>query len=484
MYPYYYKKPNYLSLQKEFIGQAYLLAGLYERAKDIFLNLYRDTLGDDHLLNFLYVDSLSHGPNSQLLDNVNPEAIPEKKYFYHLVKGFYAFNFGNYEEAIKELTETYHLNRYIEEDPEFLYRYAVSSFMVKDWRRAVFYFEKLDRKDLYKKYEDSLNYYLALIYLMNRNHADAKMRIENLKKIGGIRLELLISQLWLFPEFLEKYKEDFKDYKKLLKTAAWKHLNNPYSIPAILGIYYYTLKEKRVEDRDIIRLKKLMYQEEISFQDMKINLKPMFQSIQSLIKELNPYSEAANFIVELYSMNSDNYILIFGYESISRAITYLGKTDMKDVINGLEGPLRGFLFGQLILLEGSEEGLKMIEEASKALIDEDKEEALFILGIYKNPKLLENLVDKELSERLKPYLEPALMTLGEFYYLKRNYVKAKGYYQKYIETAQKSDSYWITAYRLAKIGELTRDRDLIDWVVRKAEKEDNIIGRIIVALWG
>ncbi|RMH09127.1 MAG: hypothetical protein D6699_00290, partial [Aquificota bacterium] len=40
MYPYYYKLPTYTSLQKEFIGECYLLLGLYDRAKDVFMDLY------------------------------------------------------------------------------------------------------------------------------------------------------------------------------------------------------------------------------------------------------------------------------------------------------------------------------------------------------------------------------------------------------------------------------------------------------------
>ncbi|MFN3599082.1 MAG: hypothetical protein ACK4VK_05025 [Aquificaceae bacterium] len=484
MYPYYYKKPNYALLQREFIGQVYLFAGLYERAKDIFFNLYRGTLKDDHLLNFLYADALSQGPNSQLLNNINLEALPEKRYLYHLIKGIYAFNYGNYKEAIEEFIEAERLNRYLEEDPEFLYRYAVSSFMLNDWRSAVFYFERLDRADTYRKYEDSLNFYLAFIYLMSNNYADAKKKVEKLINSGGIKSDLLISQLWLFPEFLDRYKKNFKEYKKTLEVVAWRYLNSSYSMPAILGIYYYALKEKKIDYGDVIRLKNLIYQEDMNFQDIKINMKPMLQSLQNLMKELDPYSNVADFLIEIYSINPHNYTLLFGNEKIARAITYLGKKDMKQVVLTLEDPLKSFLLGQLILLEGSEEGLNMIERSLKSLEEDDKKEALFILGIYKDPKLLEDLVDKELSNRLKPYLEHAYLRLGDFYYLKRDYIKAKGYYKNYLETSTNGDSEWITAYKLAKIGELTKDQDIINWVVKKAEKEDNIISKVIIALWG
>ena len=484
MYPYHYKRPTYLFLQREFIGQAYMFLGLYDRSKDIFLNLHRDTLREDYLLNFLYADSLSKALNSYLLKSINPENLAEKKYLYYLVKGFYAFNFGDYNGALADLSEANQLNRYLEEDPDFLYRYAVSSFMMGDWRRAIFYFEMLDRRDIYKKYEDSLNYYLAIIYLTNKNYADAKKRIENLIRFGGVKADLLVSQLWIFPEFLEKYKESFKDYRKTLESIAWRYLNSSYSIPALLGIYYYILKEKKIENEHVLKLKDMELIKEISFNDIRVNTKDMLEVLNHLMGTLNPYGKEADFLIELYSINPRSYGLLFGYEKLARAITYLGRVEMKKVVENLGEPLKGFLMGQLILLEGSEEGIKMIEESSKFLTGEDKKEALFILGIYKEPKLLEGLVNEDLSNRLKPYLEPALLRLGDFYYFRRDYNRAKEYYKMYLERAQESDLYWITAYRLAKAGEFTGDRETIDWVVKKSEGKDNIISRVIIALWG
>ncbi len=483
MYPYYYKKPTYLFLQREFIGYSYLLLGLYDKAKDIFLSLYRNTLKLDHLLYFLYADSLSDGTNRELLNMIDPESLTEKRYLYHLVKGFYAFSDGNYKETIKELSEAQSLNRYLEDDPEFLYRYAVSAFMEGDWRRSVFYFEQLDRKDVYRKYGESLDYYLALIYLMNKNYADAKKRIDRLMAISNVKSALLISQLWTFPDFLEKYK--FKDYKKTLKSIAWRYLNSSYSIPAILGLYYYSLKEKRVEDENLFRLKRLDLKEEIVFQDVKVNTRPMLELLKGLMDKVDPYGKEANFLIGLYSLNRENYALLFGYEKLARAITYLGDTSMKDLIQRVEDPLRSFLLGQMYLLEGSEDGLRMIEKASKLLEGEDKKEALFIVGIYKRDiKLLESLLSEKLSPRLEPYLEPALLELGDFYYARRDYNKAKEYYKRYLEIAQESDLYWLVAYKLAKAGELTKDQETIRWVVKRAEGRDNIISRVILALWG
>ncbi|HAV39622.1 MAG: tetratricopeptide repeat protein [Aquificota bacterium] len=483
MYPYYYKKPTYLFLQREFIGYSYLLLGLYDKAKDIFLSLYKDTLRQDYLLNFLYADALSDGTNRELLNMIDPRSLTEKRYLYHLVKGFYAFRDGNYKETIKELSEAQSLNRYIEDDPEFLYRYAVSAFMEGDWRKAVFYFEQLDRKDMYRKYGESLDYYLALIYLMNKNYADAKRRVDKLMELNNVKTALLISQLWTFPDFLEKYK--FNDYKKTLKSIAWRYLNSSYSIPAILGLYYYSLRDKKIEEESLFKLKNLDLKEEIVFQDIKVNTRPMLELLKGLMDKMDPYGKDANFLINLYSLNKGNYALLFGYEKLARAITYLGNTSMKDVVQRVEEPLRSFLLGQISLLEGSEEGLRMIESASKLLEGEDKKEALFIIGIYKKDiRLLESLLSEKLSPRLEPYLEPSLLELGDFYYARRDYNKAKEYYKKYLEIAQESYLYWLVAYKLAKAGELTKDQETISWVVKKAEMRDNIISRVILALWG
>ncbi|MGK0690602.1 MAG: hypothetical protein ABWU22_08000, partial [Aquificaceae bacterium] len=275
--------------------------------------------------------------------------------------------------------------------------------------------------------------------------------------------------LWIFQDFLEKY--GFKDYsyKKTLKSIAWRYLNSTYSIPALLGLYYYSLKEKKVDEKHIFKLKRINLQEEIVFQDVKVNTKPMLEILKELMHKIDPYGKDSNFLVDLYSLNKDNYVSLYGYEKLARAITYLGNTSMKDVVQGVEEPLRSFLLGQINLLEGSEEGLRMIEGASKLLEGEDKKEALFILGIYKKDiRLLESLVKEKLSTRLEPYLEPALLELGDFYYARMDYNKAKEHYKRYLEIARESDLYWLVAYKLAKAGELTKDQETIKWVVKKA----------------
>lgn len=487
MYPYYYKKPTYLPLQRDFIGEAYLLAGYYDRAKDIYMNLYRTTSVKDYLLKFLYADALDGGYNPSLLSLIDPQSLTENRYLYYLISGIYAFNAGNYAQALLDLSEARNLNKYLDEEPEFLYRYAVSNFMEKRLKEAVFYFELLDRRDLYGKFRDSTNYYLALIYLNSENYADAKERIKDLIASANIKAWLLLSQLWLFPDFLERFGKDLGNYEKLLNSIAWRYVNSVYSIPAVLGVYYYSVKHRKVVDKDLISYKKLQLPPQISLDDVRIQVEPMVERLQRALSEVDPYTDkGAEFLVELYKANPENYALLFGYEKLARAVVYLGDTTMKDVPARLDEPLRGFLLGQLLLLEGSLEGLGMIEGSLGRLSGEDRLEALFIRSIYrKDAKSLEELLRQELPDRLKPYVEPALLEVGDYYYALGNYQKAKEYYKKYMEVSEgESDLVWLVAYKLAKASQMVGDTQTLNWVLQKARSSDNIISRAIIALWG
>lgn len=487
MYPYYYKKPTYLSLQRDFIGESYLLAGYYHRAKDIYMNLYRTTSVKDYLLKFLYADALAGGYNPFLLTIIDSQNLTENRYLYYLISGFYAFNAGNYTQALFDLSEARNLNKHLDEEPEFLYRYAVSNFMEKKLKEAIFYFELLDRKDMYGKFRDSGNYYLALIYLTNENYTDAKQRIKNLLASGNIKAWLLLSQLWLFPDFLEKYKKDFGSYEKLLNTIAWRYINSIYSIPAVLGIYYYSVKQGRVLDKDLMSLKRLNLPQEISLDDIRVRTEPMVERLRNALSMVDPYKDRqANFLIELYRINPENYVLLFGYEKLARAVVYLGDLSLKDIPAKLDEPLKSFLTGQLLLLEGQPAGLKMIEATLDKLSDEDRLEALFIRSIYrKDVRGLEELLRQKLSDRLAPFVAPALLEVGDHHYESGNYQKAKEYYRRFLEVyKEENELFWFVAYRLAKASEATNDTETLNWVLQKARDKDNILSRAIIVLWG
>jgi tetratricopeptide (TPR) repeat protein len=93
--------------------------------------------------------------------------------------------------------------------------------------------------------------------------------------------------------------------------------------------------------------------------------------------------------------------------------------------------------------------------------------------------------DLEKSQRLKGYIPIALLELGDYYYSLGNFTKAKEFYRGYLEISEEEDNlYWLTALRLARLSGLTKDEETLQWVVKKAEKTDSILGRLIVSLWG
>ncbi|MDT7910585.1 MAG: hypothetical protein RQ827_00430, partial [Thermocrinis sp.] len=57
MYPYYFKRANYTDLQKEFLGDIYLLLEEYSKAKEIYLSLYKNSDQKKYLVKFLYADA-------------------------------------------------------------------------------------------------------------------------------------------------------------------------------------------------------------------------------------------------------------------------------------------------------------------------------------------------------------------------------------------------------------------------------------------
>ncbi len=493
MYPFYYKKNNYLDLQLEFIGDAYILLEMYDKAKDVYFSLYKRTQSPLHLVKFLYASVMLGEKDAELLSTLDPKGLGEEEYIYHLILGYNQFNLGDYASALHELTLARQTYRYLEDDPHFLYRYAISHYMLGDWRRAVFYMELLARRDLYGRYEDYTNYYLTLIYLGTGNYTDALKRVESVLKKGltsDVYARLLYSQLWAYPDFLEKNKDRFPNYPEELVRMAWIDKNRELSIQAILGIYYLSLKDRRVYEPELLRLKKLStpMPSEIRFEGLRVNVSPLLLSLRQVYEKIDPYSEDRSRLLKtLYETNRNNFLALFSAEKLARALVYMGDDKALEVIPLVEEPVRSFLMGQMLLLKDDLNGLNMIRASLNNLQGDDRREALFILGIMEKSKdMLESaLKDERLPKRLGAYLQPALFELADWYYSRKDYVKAKELYKRLIEMSSEEDPfYWICAFRLAYSSSLTGDTQTLRWVVKKVEKKDNIISRVIVELWG
>ncbi len=491
MYPFFYKRNNYVNLQLEFIAESYLLLDMYDRAMDIFSYLYRKSAAPTYMLKMEYARVMTGTMETKTLLSINPKELGEDEYMYYLIQGFYQFNLGNYVLCIDYLTKAREMNRYLEYNEHFLYRYAVSYYMVGDWKKASFYMEILTRKDIYQKYKDLVDYYLALIYLKIDNHKDALARIESLIR-GNLLYKpiarLLYSQLWAYPDFMKKYENKFPNYPQSLVYTAWIDINNQLSIPAILGVYYFALTEGKIYDQDLIKLKEVSLNREVQIVDLKANLDPLLITLRQAYENVDPYSEEwARVLKDLYQTNPKNYFTLFSLEKLARSLVYAGDPQALQIAMSLSNSVGDFLSGQAMLLEGKLDGLKLIERSLKDLHGEDRLEALLILGIMqKNAKYLEEaLKDDNLPARLSGYVQPAIFELADIYYKSKNYKRAQELYKKLVETSKEEDSiYWISIFRLAFSSKMLKDEETLNWVIDKVKNKDDIIGKTIIELWG
>jgi outer membrane protein assembly factor BamD (BamD/ComL family) len=494
MYPYYFKRPNYGDLQKEFLGDIYLLLEDYPKAKELYLGLYKNTDQKRYLVKFLYADALEGGTkNIELLDSlgaleegIDPSMLP-------LIKGYYLYNQGRFKEALSELMQARAQNRNLEEDPHFLYRLALSYYILEDWRNGLFYFELLRRRDVYRRYADKTNYFLLFINLDNKNYSEAMERLQELMKdrdpLTNLTLKLALSQLWFYEDFIYKYKLSW--YKPLLLKIAWVDYAKSYGLPSLLGVYYYSLKDKKLMDGGLLKRAKVPRESYLTVGDIKINLERLYKSLEVQYKGLNPYEDKDFEAIEaIYKANEGNFLTLFDASALLRGSLYRGKLDYVGLLDVVGEPTKSFLRAQEFLLtEKEKEGVELLSKVKDQLTGEDHIEALFLLGFFSNnKKLLETAMqtkDLEKSQRLKGYIPNALLELGDYYYSVGNFTKAKEFYKGYLERSEEEDTlYWLTALRLARLSGLTKDEETLQWVVKRAKKTDNILGRLVINLWG
>jgi len=494
MYPYYFKRPNYGDLQKEFLGDIYLLLEEYSKAKELYLGLYKNSNQKKYLVKFLYADALEGGTkNIELLENLRASEEGVDPSMLSLIRGYYFYNQGRFKEALSELTQARAQNRSLEEDPHFLYRLALSYYMLQDWRNSLFYFELLRRRDIYRRYADKTNYFLLFINLDNKNYSEAMERLQELMKdrnpLMNLTLRLALSQLWFYEDFIDKYKLSW--YKPLLLKIAWIDYVKSYGLPSLLGVYYYSLKDKKLMDVELLKRAKVSREGYLTVEDIKINMEPFYKSLEAQYRRINPYEDKDfEFIEALYKVNERNFLTLFDAYALLRGSLYRGKLDYVGLLDVVGEPTKSFLRAQEFLLTGKEkEGVGLLSKVKDQLTGEDHTEALFLLGFFSdNKKLLETALqtkDLEKSQRLKGYIPNALLELGDYYYSLGNFTKAKEFYKGYLERSEEEDNlYWLTALRLARLSGLTKDEETLQWVVKRAEKTDNILGRLIISLWG
>ncbi|ADC89283.1 Tetratricopeptide repeat protein [Thermocrinis albus DSM 14484] len=491
MYPHHYKKPNYLLLYQEIVGDTYLFMGNCSAARIVFSDLYGKTGWSVHLLKTLYAEALCGGVfDITLIGTVDPSTLGDQEYLLFLTEGLYFFNTKNFREALILMKEAKSVNRELEEDPHFLYRYAVAHYMAGDWRSSLSYFEMLKRVDKDSFYGEQTDYYLALIHLQNNNFVEARAALGRLVKRGVLQstaLRLIISQLWLYEDFLKAYKRELAWYDKYLSRIAWLDKEKVYSIPAVLGLYYLSLRRGTLLEPYIMREKSVPLKDDILWVgDLVVKVGPMYAKLRSYY--LNPYrDEEYRLMKELYSANAKNYTFLWGTEGLVRGAVFHGDGAYFELVDSVDEPIKDFLRAQIMLLQDKEEGLKVLEKVLYRLKGEDLLEAKILLGLMtKRRQILEDLPLKDIrgSIRLSGYVPTVLLTLADLYYKERNYGRSKEMCMEYTEVAPKNGVYWLCLYRVAKISSMQGDEKTLRWVLEQAKEGQDPVAKAILTLYG
>ena len=499
-YPFHYKVPRFLNVQREFVADSYLLLQWYESAGNIYANLYGETERPEYMIKYGYASALSGSIEGfTYLRELGREGVPEDYLdVYLMTMGFFYFNLGKYKRAIEYMTRTIELNPYLREDPHLLFRLGVSYYKEKDWRKAILYLELSVRNDPFETYKEKANFYLALINLETKNFREAFRNLQELTSEDRLFYrklpQILFSSLWMYEEFLKVYGEKIGDYRSKLLQIGWLNVENPFGDFPLLGIYYFALKTKelRKEEAEFIRLKKPTLKEIV----LENEIFSPNHYLTKLSEELQRYrfyiKEDALFLRKLFSLNEEAFLRIFKGEKerelLARSLVFLGDGRARSLLPFLrDRSLSRFLEAKVLIVEGrKEEALPLIEEALRGLKGKDRLEAELLLGyLSEDAERIEKAV-KEIDfedPRFSGYATLVFLKLGDAYYSAGDLKRSALYYRKIAEMGPKDEIYWWAMFRLALIGERTGDEETIRWVVKRAKGEDNIMSRVITVLW-
>ncbi len=499
-YPFYYKVPRFIYVQREFIADSYLLLQWYDTAKNIYANLYGETEKVEYMIKFGYASALGGSIEGfNYLRKLSKEGVPyDYLDLYYATMGFYNFNLGRYRRAVEYITQAMNVNSYLREDAHILFRLGVSYYKLGEWRKALLYLELTLRNDPFEVYTDRSNFYLANINLETKNFREAFSNIEKLTENGKLFYsklsQILFSSLWYYEDFLKVYGEKLGNYRNLLLQLGWLNVEDVYGELPALGIYYLSIKSRdlKEEEKEFLRIKKLTLREFIFENDLFSTDRFVLKN-REVLKDLKFYKEKeAKLVSELYKTNRQNFLRVFSdQESLSllaRSLVFLGDETAYEVIPLLKDePLKNFLTAKLKIIEGDEKkALELLRVSVIKLEGDDKKEAQILLGyLGEDTALLEKTLSEVdfKRERFAPYRSMLLLRLADLHYEKGNLKKAYDYYRQIARSEEKGKGYWWALFRLALISERMRDEDTLKWVVKRAKEEDNIWSRVIRTLW-
>ncbi len=500
-YVYHYKVPRFVNTQREFVADSYLLLQWYENAKNIYANLYGETEKKEYLIKLGLASALDGTvENFNYVRRMAREGIP-KDYLdiYYMTIAFYNFNIGRYKATLEYLGKAIGLNPYLREDPHVLFRLGVSYNKTGDWRRALLYLELAVKNDAFGVYKERGLFYLAMINLETKNYREAflkaKKLFENDRLFYRKLPQILFSSFWYYEDFIKVYSKELGDYRKKLLQIGWLNVENVYGELPALGIYYLSLKERKLnpEEEKFLRTKKLNLKEFIHENDL-FTFDTYIKKLRESLLKLNYLNdEDSRYIKRIYSVNRNNFMKLFGtdrgIELLSRALTFTGDPSAVEVIPLLKNEhLARFLRAKLfIIMNRPILAVNQLERSYQGLKGDDRLEARLLLYYLREDR--DGLEDVILmtdfnSKRFKPYLLPVFAKMGDLCFEEGDMRCSIEYYKKVIESGEKGgDLYWWAVFRTALAGEKLKSQDTIKWVVNLAKGKDNIWSRVILALW-
>ena len=499
-YPFHYKVPRFLHTQREFVADSYLLLQWYEKAKNIYANLYGETEKTEYMIKYGYASALGGSIEGyQYLSRLGKEGVPEDYLdLYYMTMGFYNFNLGKYDLSAQYMSHAINTNTYLREDPHLLFRLGVSYYKLGDWRRALLYLELALRKDTLKIYGDKANYYLARINLETKNYREAYANIERLTRDGGLfyrkHAQLLFSSLWYYDDFIEVYGNRLGNYRDKLLQLGWLNVENVFGELPAIGIYYLSLKERSLseEERDFLRVKRLSLREFV-FENDLFTFDMYVEKLRSYLKGLSFYRKKdVTLLSELYKTSRDNFFTLFGtqegVELLARSLLFLGDDEAGNLVTRIaKNGIRKLLLGKLYLLKGDrKKALKLLRESLPGLEGDDLLEAKLLHAyLSENPEELEKAIAEIdfRKDRFAPYEPVMLLKTADLYYEKGNLEKALTFYRRVVSMGEGEEGYWWAMFRTALISERLEDKRTLKWVVKRAKEKDNIWSRVIRTLW-
>lgn len=499
-YPFYYKVPRFIPLQREFVADSYLLLQWYDNAKNIYANLYGETERVEYMIRYCYASSLSGSAEGyDYLVKLTDKGVPSDHLaLYYTALGFYNFNLGRYKEAIDFLSQAMNVNPYLREDVHVLFRLGVSYYKLGDWRKAFLYLELALKNDPLNIYSDKSHFYLANVNLETKNLREAYSKVSKLMEGGKLFYlklsQILVSSLWYYEDFLKVYGDKLGDYRGMLLKLGWLNVGNVYGEIPALGIYCLSIETKslREEEKEFLRVKRLTLREFVFENDLFTTERFAARCRESFGKLTFYRKEDAQFVSELYITNKQNFSKLFSDQNslslLARSLVFLGEREAYQVIPLLQDEaLRDFLTAKLSIIEGDrEKGILLLKKSLPSLGGEDRKEASLLLGyLQEDPAMLEEAM-KGLDfsgERFSAYRRLVLLKLADLFYDKGEIKKSFDYYREVVKDGAEDQDYWWAMFRLALLSERMQDTETLKWVVNRAKEKDNIWSRVIRTLW-